>query len=226
MKLVPGRAWMLAAALSLPALPLAGAPARPEPTPGRRVARRADPMDPERAAALRARATVLMKDHAHFRQAATLLLQSSALTPVEDSARAHLYLAGNLLYYTGELGEAQSLMAQSADAALERGDVEAAASALVNAAWLAAKRRHGLEAREYALRALHLSASPLLSASLRDRIRQRVVVSPAGTVARLSRDPAAKRTGFSVAAERSRTPRGRVRPPARATSPGGSAGRI
>ncbi len=215
MRKLSRRTWMLAVALVLAAVPLSGAAAHPRPVPRHRaVVHRARPADPERAAALRARATALRTDRAHFREAAGLLERASALTPVEDSARAHdLYVAGNLRFYTGALAGAQMDMAQSADAALERGDVEAAVDALVSAAWLAAKRDEAEDARAYAVRALHLSASPLLSPSVRDRIRERVVVSPPETVSSAGRTRAAGRTGFSVASERSAV--GRVRPPLR-----------
>ncbi len=223
MRMVSGRKWMLAVALSAAAVPFAGVPAGAQPAPiHHRALRRAAQVDPERAAELRARAGALMKDRSRFREAAALLERSSALTPVEDSARAHdLYVAANLLFYVGSLRSAEELMAESADAALERGDVEAAADALVNAGLLAAKRNNAAEAREFGLRALHLAASPLISPSLRDRIRERVVVSPPEPPARgtaASRARAARGTGFSVAAEHALS--GRTRVPGRAAASG------
>lgn len=213
---------MLAAALVPVAVPLSSAAASPIPAPiHHRATPPADPADPGRAAALRARATELMKVRSHFREAAGLLEQASALTPVEDSARAQdLYMAANLRFYLGSLADAQALMAQSADAALERGDVEAAAEALVNAAVVAAKRQEPAEAREYAFRALHLAASPLLSPSVRDRIRERVVVTPPERVSSRARPRTVLRTGFSVAAERATSSNARMRPLRAATGTG------
>ncbi len=209
MRKVPAVIWTLVAATSLATVPLAGATPRPSPAPAHRHGRRPDPVDPERAAALRARAQELTKDHAHFRAAADLFEQAASLTPVEDGARAQdLYVAANLRWYTGSAAEAEADMAQSADAALERGDVEAAADAFTTAGWIAAKRHEASEARAYALRALHLSASPLISEELRARIRQRVIVTPAQELA-----PAVKArqlaTGWSVAAQRTRPGAGR-----------------
>ncbi len=213
----------LAAAMTVAAVPLAGAP-RPTPVAPHHVARRSDPVDPGRAAALRARAADLARDRKHFRQAAGLFERAAALTPVEDAARAHdLYLAANLFWDVGSPEEAQAEMAQSADAALERGDVEAAADAFVSAAWVAAKRGQAEDARAYALRALHLAASPLISDELRDRIRQRVVVSPEPEKAATGECQRLAHTGFSVAAQRARagTPRP-VRRPLKAEAAAGS----
>ncbi len=202
MRKVQAVAWALAAATSLAAVPLAGSPAVPSSTP---IHHRAAGVDPQRAAELRARATELAKTRAHFRAAAELYEEASALTPVEEADRAHdLYLAGNLLYFIGSEAGAEADMGRSADAALERGDVVAAADALMSAAWLAGKRRQAGQAREYALRALHLAASPLLSDELRDRIRQRVVVTPIARNAPGVEGRQASRTGWSVASQNAR----------------------
>ncbi len=198
--------WTLVAATGVAAVPLAGATPRPRPAPAHGPAGRADPVDPERAAALRARAEELSKDRTHFRAAADLFEQAASLTPVEDGARAQdLYVAANLHWYTGSAAAAEADMAQSADAALERGDVEAAADAFASAAWIATKRQEAGEAREYALRALHLAASPLLSDELRERIRQRVIVPPVQETAPAVKARQLAHTGWSVAAQRAPT---------------------
>ncbi|HEX9109538.1 MAG TPA: hypothetical protein VF832_19990 [Longimicrobiales bacterium] len=134
--------------------------------------------DPDRAGALRAKAESMLTDRSHYREAAELLRQASALDPVEDGSRADdLHLAANLLFYAGAVGSAQNAMVESAEAALARGDILVAANALVDAGWLANQRHGAADARSLAFRALHLAASPLLSDDQRDAIRKRVVLA-------------------------------------------------
>jgi len=205
---VSGRAWMLAAALALAAVPVAGADVHSG------LGSIHHPVvkgDPERAAALRARASELMKDVSRYRKASDLLRQAAALTPVEDANRAHdLHVAANLLFFAGSIAEAQVVMADAADAALARGDVEDAANAFVDAGWLAAKHDQPAEARDLALRAVHLAASPLLSGEQRDRILRRVVAPQVGQLPTGKHVDAVARTGFSVAAQRAAPARRQV----------------
>jgi len=185
------------AALTLAALPLSRAHAQQN-----------APLDPTglnvdagRAATLRAQATAIFSDRTRYGQAAELLQQSSALTPVEDPARADdLRVAANLLYYTGAVSEAQDVMIQAAEAALARGDVVTAANAFLDAAWLAAMRHGTSQARDLASRALHLAASPYLTNDQREAIRKRIALAGLEGVKVSSR--ASRSTGWSLASER------------------------
>ena len=155
-----------------------------------------------RAAELRAQATALFPDRSRYPRAAELLQQASALTPVEDPARADdLRVAANLLYYTGEVSEAQDAMVQAAEAALARGDIDVAANCFIDAGWLAAARHGNREARELAYRALHLTASPFLTNDQREGIRKRLALAGLEGV-KISSSGAVRSTGWSLASQR------------------------
>ena len=175
MRFAASHALFVAAALTSAAVPASKALAQ-QSAPGVQGAQAT--ADPDRAATLRAAAESMMTERSHYREAADLLKEASALTPVEDGARADdLHLAASLLFYAGAIGTAQDIMVQAADAALARGDILVAANALVDAGWLASQRHGAADARTLAFRALHLAASPLLSDDQRDAIRKRVVLA-------------------------------------------------
>jgi len=174
MRFAARHALFVAAALTSAALPLSRALAQQNAP----AAAGAPGSEPDRAAALRAKAESLMADRSRYREAADLLRQASALTPVEDGTRSDdLHLAANLLFYAGAIGNAQSIMVEAAEAALARGDILVAANSLVDAGWIANQHHGAAEARVLAFRALHLAASPLLNDDQRDAIRKRVILA-------------------------------------------------
>lgn len=174
MRIPAHRTWILAVGLILPAGALSAAQGQSDAKTAS-SATIAQKQAPDPTDALRERAASLLTDRDHYREAATLLLRASSLTPVEDERRAaDLHLAGNLFYYVGDVGRAAAVMTDAAEASLARGDVEGAANALLDAAWLSVRRHQQAEANRLALQAMHLTASPLLSTAQRDGIRSRV----------------------------------------------------
>lgn len=111
-----------------------------------------------------------------WRDAASLHRQSAALRSASDSMgyrcrtlAAHLSFAGN------DLAGAQSDMAAAAAQALARGDVEKAAHAYADAAWVAKERKHPGQAWELGTQAEVLASSPLLTPAKRMAIMGRFI---------------------------------------------------
>lgn len=111
-----------------------------------------------------------------WRDAARLHRQSAALRPPDDSLSYRcLTKAAYLSYGKDDLTNAQSDMAAAAAQALARGDVEKAALAYADAAWVANERKHPGEVRSLARQAEALASSPLLSGKQRSTILGRFV---------------------------------------------------
>ncbi len=129
-----------------------------------------------RADSLHASAMAMVQNTNRWREAARLHREAAALRTPEDSLGYRcLTAAGNLSFGSNDLASAQSDMAAAAAQALARGDVEKAAQAYADAAWLANERRHPEEARTLASQAEVLASSPLLSGPQRNGILRRFV---------------------------------------------------
>ena len=158
-------AAVLAAALALPST--GAAQARLEPV--RVIARAAE------ASALAAQAESLYGTPKKWRKAAGLHLRAAELRPVGDgSAIRDLSMAAHLYRAAGAEGRARTAMERAADQAAERGDVYTAATAYVDAGFLALEARRTDQVPALARKAVLLAKSPLLTSEQRARIMSRV----------------------------------------------------
>jgi hypothetical protein len=125
-----------------------------------------------------ASAVAMSQDFKQWRQAAVLHRQSAAMRQPDDSMGYRcLTTAARLSYGLNDAASAESDMAAAAAQAMARGDVEKAAQAYADAAWLASERNHPEQARTLARQAEVLASSPLLSAPQRNGILRRFVHS-------------------------------------------------
>jgi hypothetical protein len=128
------------------------------------------------ADSMHASALAMTQDANRWRDAARLHRESAALRVPGDSLGYRcLMTAANLSYGTHDLANAQSDMETAAAQAIARGDVEKAAQAYADAAWLANERKRPDEVRTLASQAEVLASSPLLSSAQRDVILRRFV---------------------------------------------------
>ena len=123
------------------------------------------------------RAAEMLAENSHrWRDAASLHRQSAALRAPEDSLGYRcLNTAANLSFASNDLASAQSDKIAAAAQALARGDVEKAAQAYADAAWLANERKKPDEVWTLARQSEVLASSPLLSATQRTGIMQRFI---------------------------------------------------
>ncbi len=119
----------------------------------------------------------LMAQTTHrWRDAARLHRQSAHLRAANDSAGYRcLALAAQLSFTSKDLSSAERDMTAAAQQALTRGDVEKAAHAYADAAWVAQERKDRGQVWTLGRRAEVLASSPLLSPTQRMAIRQRFV---------------------------------------------------
>lgn len=128
------------------------------------------------ADSIHASAIAMARNFNRWRDAARLHRQSAALRPPEDSLGYRcLVKAAHLSYGKDDLMNAQNDMADAGAQALARGDVEKAALAYADAAWVANERKHQGEVLTLARRAEVLASSPLLSGKQRSGILGRFV---------------------------------------------------
>ncbi|MFL5577088.1 MAG: hypothetical protein ACJ79S_14080 [Gemmatimonadaceae bacterium] len=128
-----------------------------------------------KANALHEAAVAANTDPRHYRKVADMHLHSAYLRTAADAqAPACLSLAGNLLYFAGDLDAAQRALEESADRSETRGDVAASANALIDAGLVARARRQGADAEALGARAEKLAASPLMTAEQRTAITRRL----------------------------------------------------
>ncbi|HKT61389.1 MAG TPA: hypothetical protein VJQ46_15145, partial [Gemmatimonadales bacterium] len=125
------------------------------------------------------RAAEMLAENSHrWRDAASLHRQSAALRAPEDSLGYRcLNTAANLSFASNDLASAQSDKIAAAAQALARGDVENAAQAYADAAWIANERKHHdpEQVLTLARQAEVLASSPLLSSMQRTKILERFV---------------------------------------------------
>ena len=113
-----------------------------------------------------------------WRDAASLHRQSAALRAPEDTMGYRcLTAAAQISFAAKDLGSAQRDMIAAAAQAIARGDVENAAHAYANAAWVAKERQRSNEVWELGRQAEVLASSPLLSSAQRNTIYKRFVRS-------------------------------------------------
>jgi hypothetical protein len=119
-------------------------------------------------------AVVLETAH-RLRDAARLHRRSAELRAAEDPLGFRcLTEAAALTYFSGDRSRARADMAKAAGHALARGDLRTAALAYLDAAWIAQEQRNPRLVWELGHRAEMLAESPLLGASDRAAILQRI----------------------------------------------------
>jgi hypothetical protein len=110
-----------------------------------------------------------------YRDAARLHRRSAELRPAEDPLGYRcLSEAAALVYATGDRTAARGNLVLAGDHALARGDLRNAAMAYLDAAWVAQEQRNRRQVYELGHRAEMLADSPLLGASDRAAIMQRI----------------------------------------------------
>jgi hypothetical protein len=123
---------------------------------------------------LETRARALRENPRSWREAARLFEKSAAMRAVEDPGASRGYaLAAHVHFALRDLDAARQAMLRSADRAHARGDVVAAATGYVDAAWLAGQMGDRMGMAELTGRARALAASPLITASQRGAILER-----------------------------------------------------
>lgn len=141
------------------------------------------PLEPIRITESRLRADQLDRqaeelegtDWGQLKKAASLREQAADLRTLADpKAVASLYWAARDRYYTDDRLVGRRLMEQSAERAIGIGDVVGAATALTEAAYIAAELRDVERTRHLANRARLLALSPALSDEQRSQIRARL----------------------------------------------------
>jgi hypothetical protein len=111
-------------------------------------------------------------DMSLWRKAASLRTEAATLRTLEDpKGSVSLYWAARDLYYTGDEARGRKLMVQSAERALAIGDIVQAATAFIEAAYIASELRDFPSAREYVSKARLLAHSPMLTGAQREQLR-------------------------------------------------------
>lgn len=124
--------------------------------------------------ALRAEATQRAESRDGFLQASLLFRRAADLRGAHPDAVADRLAAARLAWYAGREGDAIHDLDRAAETALEWGDVMTAASAWLDAAWVAWKDGDSEKALDYATRAERLSHSPLIERRERAAILSRI----------------------------------------------------
>ena len=130
--------------------------------------------DEARAAALVEKAEELSKVRANFHEAASHYREAVDLYDGRRPAVEPLRMAGRLAFYMGDESRAYRDFARAGEIALEWGDVVSAANAFLDAAWIARERDQGAQAVDMITRAEKLSHSPLIAASDRRGLQERI----------------------------------------------------
>jgi len=113
--------------------------------------------------------------------AAGLYRRAAELRGSGDARAAmDLRLAGYIYFYRGRIPAAVAALTESGEAFLALGDVEGAAEAFIDGAWVAAKSMPS-EAAALGARALLLTRSPILPAAERFALARRLGVTTPGT---------------------------------------------
>jgi hypothetical protein len=127
-----------------------------------------------RADSLHQAAVAMVAAH-RWRDAASLHRRSAELRAPDDPLGFRcLTDAAALAYATQDPSRARADMAQAADHALARGDLRSAALAYLDGAWIAQEQKNRRQVWELGHRAEMLADAPLLAASDRDAILQRI----------------------------------------------------
>jgi hypothetical protein len=108
-------------------------------------------------------------------RAVRLYIDAAVLRGSGDPKSAdNLRLAGYLQYYRGRAKSAVASLTQAGEAFLALGDVERAATAFIDAAWVADESDMPAEARELSGRGRLLTHSPLLQGAARTALVRRL----------------------------------------------------
>jgi hypothetical protein len=127
-----------------------------------------------KADSLHQSAEIMAQNSHRWRDAARLHRESAMLRAPDDSLGYRCFTsAANLSFAANDLANAQSDKIAAAAQALARGDVEAAAHAYADAAWLANERKNPEQVWTLGRQAEILASSPLLSTTQRNRILER-----------------------------------------------------
>ncbi|HEY7505140.1 MAG TPA: hypothetical protein VH700_13640 [Gemmatimonadales bacterium] len=127
-----------------------------------------------KADSLHEAAEALVAAH-RYRDAARLHRRSAELRPAEDPLGFRcLSEAAALVYAAGDRSTARGNLALAAEHALARGDLRNAAMAYLDAAWIAQEQGNPRQVYELGHRAEMLADSPLLGASDRAAIMERI----------------------------------------------------
>ena len=133
------------------------------------------PARPVAAEQLEQRAQDLLTAGRGWQQAAELYVRAAELRGGGDPKSADdLRLAGYLQFYRGRPKAALASLIQAGEAYLARGDVERAAGAFIDGAWVAAAADMPAEANELAERGRLLTQSPLLRVEDRTALVRRL----------------------------------------------------
>lgn len=128
-----------------------------------------------KANALHQAALAMNTDPRHYREVADMHLHSAYLRdPTDAQAASCLTLAGNLLYFAGDLPQAQKALEEAGTRAETNGDLVTSANAYIDAGLVARARREGAEAEELGERAEKLAASPMVTDEQRAAITRRI----------------------------------------------------
>jgi hypothetical protein len=142
-----------------------------------------------RADSLHDAAVALVAAH-RWGDAARLHRRSAQLRDADDPLGFRcLKDAAALQYATGDRSAARSDMAAAAGQALARGDLRAAALAYVDAAWIAQEQKNPRQVWELGHRAEMLADSPLLGATDRAAILERIERAPEAVRVAMRQEP-------------------------------------
>lgn len=137
--------------------------------------RGSDAVDTEELERRAAEATVEVQD---WSKAARLYRQAAEMRKGEPTAAKHFRKAGLLAYYSGHESDAVRDLTQAGEAALEFGDLTAAARSFLDAAFVAEADGKDRNAFVLAQRAERLAQSPLLAAGDRAALMRRITEAP------------------------------------------------
>ena len=142
-----------------------------------------------RADSLHEAAVALTAAH-RWGDAARLHRRSAELRDADDALGFRcLKDAAALVYATGDRSGARADMAAAASQALARGELRPAADAYLDAAWIAQEQRNPRKVYELGHRAEMLADSPLLGASDRAAILQRIERAPEDIKVAMGKQP-------------------------------------
>jgi hypothetical protein len=129
-----------------------------------------------KADSLHAAAVEMVATSKRWRDAAGLHRQAAALRQPDDTLGYRcLTQAAHLSFAAEDMSSAQDDMAGAAAQALARGDIEKAARAYTDAAWVARERKNARQAWQLGRQAEVLASSPLLTSAQRRSILQRFI---------------------------------------------------
>jgi|SRR5690349_21843829 hypothetical protein len=118
---------------------------------------------------------VKVAESGRWREAARLYRSSAEFRAPEDPVGFQcLTEAAAVAYAAGDRSAARHDMTHAAERALARGDINAAARAYLDAAWIAQEQKKPTQVWELGHRAELLAGSPLLSEPERGAIQQRI----------------------------------------------------